>query len=287
MTLGGLVTPRVVAPAAHSLTKTVGVIEHAVGDMRWAGKLDYDPLSFRDGGIADPCDASGLTSTTVSCGDTTVGGFATFLVYQPLSISTEQRLSDENWEDRVRRSLLISQSSLIARELWLGANSDAQGTNNKRLASETWTDNYESGDPTGPVESLAALEQMNGSRFFGTGLIHCTRETFTYWDSFGLIRDAGNGLATTKLSTPVVADPGYTVGYDEDGETPTDGERWAYLSGPMDIHLGPIDVIVDETQARLNNVVTLIAVRYAGLVWAEEKNHAVNVKSCNTSENCV
>lgn len=88
------------------------------------------------------------------------------------------------------------------------------------------------GGAVSPLDGLSLLEDEIARH--GTGMIHATPRTATYWQSLTLIAPKG-GVMYTALGTPVAIGAGYIDAQPDNEAAATDDEAWAFASGPVQI----------------------------------------------------
>lgn len=175
---------------------------------------------------------------------------------------------DRDREAKARRLLLACESKQIAQELWTGSLSTASGWENRYFASPD-ADEVTSG-AADPFTALACLERgLQLCSCGGRGMIHASAELVSLWSERGVLRREGNTILTIH-DTIVVTDAGYD-GSGPDGSPAADGSVWAYATGLVYTHRGPIQVISDpmETVDRATNTQVVWAQRQAAATWGD------------------
>jgi hypothetical protein len=143
--------------------------------------------------------------------------------------------------ERVRRQVEAATSFHVARELWTGVLSTANPV-------DTYVNPFLADDPTvvattasGVLARLGALEQAAMEDAYG-------QQVFLHVPAHVVLPIANElerrgELLYTPLGNVVVADAGYP------GSGPADtGTEWAYSTGPVTVHLSPVEVMSDPAQ---------------------------------------
>lgn len=168
-----------------------------------------------------------------------------------------------DYEGRARRALVASESKAVEREL---ATAEKM-TLNRRFqdtGAVVATTQLNSGTEVNARLGLALLVQAAADFNLGLGMIHARPSLVTHWSSLDLLRWQ-NGLLYTYNGNLVVPGSGYT-GAAPDGSAVTAPNEWAYVTDPIQVKRGPIEVFASEadraaTFDRTNNTVTVRAER--------------------------
>lgn len=217
------------------------------------GGVNFLPGPCAGGGTFDPCDPSAdpVTSADFPAG-TESAGF-------PVKVGVECTAVDPYTRDESRRIateyLDWRQHYLIGREFWRGEQATASGWPNLFLTDTSTTTTIGVGLSTcgalGKLEEAAAGVATNQAGEFYCGgyqsLIHASPALANAWArDYLVMREGGqNGsFLITAQGTPVITGPGYDgtgPGYDGP-EDASEGESWAYLTGPLQVRLSPTQV---------------------------------------------
>ncbi|MGW5925243.1 cupin [Streptomyces anulatus] len=143
--------------------------------------------------------------------------------------------------------------------------------------------------PEGPLsvaQGVAVLEDCLASAYGGVGTIHVPAGIGTLLGCCNIVhRDPETGALETLTGNCVVIGAGYSYLNTGPGGIPADpGTAWLYITGPLEIRRGPIDVIPDRSRAGAsvntrNNDRRVIAER-TFVVGTTCQVCAVNVRVC-------
>ena len=168
------------------------------------------------------------------------------------------RVSDA--QERAREHLLSGEQKAAEYAVWTGS----QG-NTPYLASPDAVD-------LGTVDCSSALfsliTEFTDTEVAGTPVVHMPRSMIP-WITFHLYRDSGK-LLTTQ-GNPVVAGAGYTeANVGPGGDPAPEGSWWVYVTGPVKIRRGPVDMVpttgAQGFNTRTNNI-TALAERSFVIGW--------------------
>lgn len=279
-----MLLPVAAPPAAPPLYGLIPAAQVITGeDDHWEGGYTFVPEGSDGGGVLAPCDAS--YGNPERPGDPVTG--VPFYVWESDQCSRLGNTPFSRYEDvvaRARRNLQASESYHLAREFWKGELAATQpGWGDQPILADPASDVLTTGAAT-PLAAFACLEQgIAEAQRGGRGMIHCTPQMLTYWQSLYLIRPSGT-LNVSALGTVVVADAGYD-GSGPNGEAPTDGHQWAYGTGMVQVRLGPVQIVPgSEAEAvdRSDNTITVWVNRLASANWDRRAHVAaeVNVPLC-------
>lgn len=118
-----------------------------------------------------------------------------------------------------------------------------------------------------PGVALSYLEEAIGESC-RQGMLHFTPAVVAGLQAFPIEGDVDRRLITAN-GTPVVSGNGY-IGVGPTGGLPAPGagESWAFATGRVEVHLGPVAVTtLAESLDRSDNVVTYRAERYVQAIW--------------------
>ena len=240
-----VVAPIAANPRGATLLRSANVITEA--DPRWMQGLTWRPNLCGDRNIVEAVDIctafSGFDTLTEEAAPTYVPPHVA--VALPCSGFSGMTVLEET-RDRAVALLERCQTLGIADELWTGDAAVAASWPNEYLsdpAAITGAADLGGGSALTVLDSLAALEEELGAcSCAGNGMIHATIQTVTYWHHLRLVDRMPDGRILTVHGTTVVADPGYD-GSSPAGVVDADGSSaWAYISGMVDIRLGPVEV---------------------------------------------
>ncbi len=252
-----------------------------VGDgERWQGGFSWEPDSCGTTATVNPCDADTDLKAISADDNPGVATFDPFLVWAGYRCSTFGGLGPDR-EARARRMLAAGESRAIEAELWTGARATAESWSNNYLANEDSVDVIGPGATSPLLYGLAALEEALAA-CTGRAVIHASVPTATLWYGANALRREG-ALLLTALDTIVVAGTGY------DGSSPagvidaTGATAWAYGTGIVDVRLGEVVVLGDETTIdRRQNTWEVRAERLAAATFDPCCHVGVNVDLCST-----
>lgn len=218
------------APAKAQLTGTLLTAAlSGSGTTRWESGISWRPeRCFTAAGFA-PCDP-----TPDQPAFEPVGPIQTYPVgFRVRDVCTT--LGGELDGARVLRQVEAATSFHVARELWTGALSTANPV-------DTYVNPFLADDPTvvastasGVLARLGVLEQAAMEDSYGQQVfLHVPAHVIL--PIANMLERRGDVLHTA-LGNVVVADAGYP------GSGPADtGTEWAYSTGPVTVHLSPVDV---------------------------------------------
>lgn len=286
-------------PATKPVASSVGllnsdgveVIRHSADSENWAnGAQDVEILAGAFNlHLTDYC--SGAPDALVEeasdvCKATTYpfGVVASYPIEGVIGLSTEERRA------RVMSAADELTQKAVEHELWTGALANsADHFDASYLTMFGSIEVSPGGAGTAADHALSALEWAIGQCSTGTGVIHMTRDVasrLTYY----LFQD-GNKLRTI-LGTPVVVGSGYVSGSDgaPAGSTPNatvpypaipaigaaPTTSWMYATGPVKVHLGPVQYIGERRDISTNEVM-IMAGRPAAVYWDSSCHFAAEV----------
>jgi hypothetical protein len=115
--------------------------------------------------------------------------------------------------------------------------------------------------------ALSFLEEAIGATG-RQGVIHATPAVIAGLQAFPIDSTLEDTRLITAVGTPVVAGDGY-IGVDTPWLTsPGTGESWAFATGRVEVHLGPmVSFPLAESLERDINVTTFRAEKYALAIW--------------------
>lgn len=278
--LGAVVTPVPVGAPRHSLLTSVAVVNET--DNRFENGIRWLPEQCLGGHVFDLCINSDDINTPIGMPGDTLGDSFGVAVTLECGTITSRTL---DLEARARRFLAASESRLVANTLWNGLSVPDHFMN--YLARDGDVDELNSGSATDPVRALADLETaLAGCRNGGQGVIHASRQTATYWQHHNLLFKEG-ALLRTAFDTLVVADEGYD-GSAPDGTDATAGNAWAYATGMVQVHRGPMQMIAPtETTQSEKNKMRVTAWRPFAVQFDPCCHIGINVDHCAADAACA
>lgn len=172
-------------------------------------------------------------------------------VVKELRAVTQKALEYEYWDGAAARGLISS-----------GPDVFDSGENNMYL-SKTGLSTVPVSGAFDPQIALMYIEQaISGSPLGENGVIHMTRDVASILGSRLIYKkgdDESSGRAMTRLGTQVIIGSGYTgkgpIGDANAAASATN--KWIYATGPVDVHLGKIEIVNDLSQgvdATINNM---------------------------------
>lgn len=185
---------------------------------------------------------------------------------------------------KVKKQLDAASQKAVERELWDGLAAQASSSPNPYLSSATATVVH-----TGAHDAylgLMHLEQaISGSPTGENGVIHMTRDVASVLGSRLVFGDKdGKPFVITRLGTPVVIGSGFTgngpVG--DANAAASISNKWMYATGPIDVHLGNIEVVNENLGQGLDvsimqNNMRIKAVRPAAAYFDPSIHYTVRV----------
>jgi hypothetical protein len=241
------VSPSTAQAPFTGLVGSVGLTSD--GDSRWANGMVWRPETCFPAHIMEVC--GDVHQADVGGVD---GGLAYYL---PVGLHVETTCvtrvnTTADDEARVRRQLMAASSFLLARELWLGTETQANpydtptgDTNitNAYLASADAT--VIAGTPD-PIEALGELEEAATRAGLGQDVhLHVPR---VLMPQFGQILNQQGKQLRTQTGALVISDPGYT-GSGPAGQAESSTAVWMYATAPVQVRLSDIDTFTVHNQA--------------------------------------
>lgn len=275
------VTGQTPLPRRVATLETCATPRPDVTGDRWIGGISFDPDGCDFDGAA--LDGAGPTMTISDHDPSSPLEYRPFLVWEGAKASTIGSSGGDGVDlaARARRKLERSTSYQVEVEFWGGALAQgaADYAGNAYLTDGNVTQ-LNGGAATPLLYALADL-QAAAAAGHARGYIHATIPTVTLWLAAGGLRREQN-LLLDAFDNVIVAGAGYD-GSDPDGAVDATGETaWAYVTGPVDLLLSPIDTstpgdYVDFTA----NTREHYAVRWAAPIWDGCVQSGVNVDLCS------
>lgn len=285
-------TEPVASPVGLLNSDGVEVIRHSADADGWSfGPQDVELLA---GGfsitLTDYCsgDPDALVQEASDVCKATTYPFGVVVSYPVLRGGAG--LSDEELKRRVMHAADALTQKAVEHELWTG--DLALSANHLDASYLTMYGSVEvspGGAGTAADHALSSLEWALGQCSAGSGVIHMTRDVASRLTYF-LIKD-GDKLSTV-LGTPVVVGSGYVSGTagQPAGSAPLAAEpypaipaigaapttSWMYATGPVKVHLGPVQYIGERRDTTTNEIVVMAA-RPAAVYWDSSCHFAAEV----------
>jgi hypothetical protein len=280
-------TPRS-APPTHSL---VASADEVVDSSRWIAGLAFDSMGcVEHGGTHFFCPPGTEEGFPVAEGKTDFPD-SWVVEYSPYVAYAGDRCSPATFRSRdfvgrARAAYEISESAIMAKELWEGNVAQEAGLPNAYLAN---------GDADviagvfSPALGLAALQRTLGEALPGRGMIHAPRDIASLWHLLGMIRREGR-LLVDAFDNIIVADTGYS-GMGASEQERTDTTAFVYATDPVQIRRDPQVTILpspDDYAAAMDRDVNLVewrAERIVAAYWKGCAHIAIEIDLCETD--CV
>lgn len=270
----GVFAALTLTPMHGNLFTVATVTETSNGDASWAGNgYGWDsaqcPVELLVTDYCQGIDGMPIAATDAAINEGWPFGVITKHVCATLGMSADER------RDVARQQIEIGTIKAVERELQKGeAVQSVTGRSSHYLAD---ADAAIVSSGAVPVrEGLAALEQALADCGVGAqGVIHMTRSTASMLGGAVQRDDSDPQRLVTRLGTPVVAGVGYdpavkvpatSTGPELVEPKPLPATQWMYATGPVAVHLGPIDVL-DEIVDRTTNTMTVLGARPAAVYF--------------------
>jgi hypothetical protein len=242
-----------ITPAPCGILSVARVTNHTARDYderwvrRFAQEFDTQPSYVRLLNVDDDVVANGEISDNQSD--------ARFLEYVPFYIEVEDfastfGLPGQDRFARIVKELNAVTQKAVEREFWEGATAQAFSPDAPNMYLRKASDvTVPVSGAKKPENALMSLEQaISNSPVGENGVIHMTRDVASILGSRLVYKkgeDEFSGRAMTRLGTHVVIGSGYTGNGPEGVEnaTASDTNKWIYATGPVDVHLGKIEVV--------------------------------------------
>lgn len=211
--------------------------------------------------------------------------------YYPFHIEVEDLhstfgLPGEDRFDRVKKQLEVATQKALELELWDGPAAKAEFTTNPYLSKTGGATEAAATGAYPAAEALFHLEQaLANSPVGAAGVIHMTRDVASILGSrlvFVEDKDGKPSKAMTRLGTEVIIGMGYS-GNGPVGTTnaaASASNRWMYGTGPVDVHLGKVEVINEDLGQGVNasiNDMRIKAYRPAAVYFDPSVHYTVRV----------
>lgn len=283
---------RGVYPAPDLVTAPCGILSVArvmthtsrQYDERWVRGFSHEYYSLPTVRLLseDGSSVQGFTNET---------GYKEYLDYKPFFIELESfestfGLPGEDRFAQVKKQLEAATQRAIEYELWSGDVAVDDNNGNLFLTKSSAAQIAVAGAHTAE-KALFHLEQAVSNAPIGQkSVIHMTRDVASILGSrlIYVSTDEGkSGRAMTRLGTDVIIGTGYT-GNGPIGEANAEASatnRWMFITGPVDIHLGKIEIVNENlgqgVDATINNM-RIKALRPAAVYFDPAIHYAVRVE---------
>ena len=215
-------------------------------------------------------------------------GVASYKDYEPFSIEVEDFSSTFGLlgDDRIKmikKQLEAVTQKAVERELWDGLAATAASNDNIFLANAAQVVH------AGAHEAYMALyhleQAISDSPTGEQGVLHMTRDVASVLGSRLVYGKTEDGFfVQTRLGTPVVVGSGYSGNgpVDDANAAASISNKWMYATGPVDVHLGKVEVVNEnlgqgfDVSMGLNNM-RLKAVRPAAAYFDPSIHYTVRV----------
>jgi hypothetical protein len=266
-----------ISPAPGGLFAVASVTRHSDGRTRWAdGPFGWDSDLCPSGlELADFCTnaARGIITRT----DGAPNASWPFGIVSSVECLTPGQTVEER-RAIARKQAEAGAQKAVEYELWTGALHRASN----RLTVPYLTNNTAVDVGAAKAVSVAAgvakLEQALADCGLGTeGVLHLTRQAAQLAGSEGAVRMDSDGVLRTRLGTPVVAGTGYdpSVVPAAPAKAPVPApvplgarpdKQWAFATGPVHVHLGPVEDIGENLDIATNKL-SVLAGRAAAVYY--------------------
>lgn len=273
------------APATGGLLSAASVTNHREASSQWmGGAFSWDTYACpTELIVTDHCVGSQSGPIAESQGDPGEGW--------PLGIISRQQCASLGYSvdernDMVRAQIEVATGKALERELQTGEAALSGGHDLVHfLADGDAVTVTSSASPV--LLAVAALEQALADCGVGAqGVIHMPRAAATLLGN--KIQQGDSDKLFTTLGTPIVAGTGYLANKAPAAGTPDvpptkvdpsplPSSGWIYATGPVAVHLGPIQIL-DEQLDRENNVITVTAARPAAVYFDSCCHFASEIK---------
>lgn len=241
--------------APCGLLSVATVIEHTQDDERWIAGYSQDMIGSATVRVLSSR-AQTVPNNTLFDGY----GMPRYFDITPFFVEVEQKTSGMSLlgldpRDTVEQQILAATQKAVEREIWEGITAQAEDNDNPyftRATDDKGAVVLTSGG-VHPKKALTLLEgAISNSPTGGSGIIHMTRETASSIVGGGVgyaTDDHGEGFLLTSLGTPVSVGSGYTgngPSDQADADTAGTNTRWMYVTGPVTVHVGPVEPVNDS-----------------------------------------
>jgi hypothetical protein len=173
---------------------------------------------------------------------------------KPFFIEVEELISTFGYTaldrfNRISRQIDGITQKAVEKELWDGVIRQTESHENAALSSASAT-LLNSGTALSAAKALALLDYKIGSTSpcGEQGVIHMTRDIAGLLSASYMLFHKEDGRIETVSGTPVIIGSGYsgTGPTGATGATATDGNKWMYGTGTVEVYVGKIDVVNDN-----------------------------------------
>lgn len=244
-------TPRPL-PAPFGLVNSKTLVKETAAS-HWENGLTYEINT--DGLYAkvhDGCDytATGGSEVGNAPGTPASLNIVRALDYSPFVIEatdgcrTSVGLSVEERKARAAEALELLTQKAIEREFWSNGFTGGVNSAGNRSLQNSPTTTLLSGAAVKPRRAVAALEQALADDGAGTlGAIHVTRDVLSLLKLDMFVGEPADDVMYSPGGNMLIGGVGYTGNGPAGGtQARTSGHAWAYATGPVAVHIGPIQV---------------------------------------------
>jgi hypothetical protein len=285
MAFRGIYPPKELKPAPCGILSVADVMTHTSSDYdeRWVRGFSFE---FDSQPTLTILDEVGASAETLFDSD----GSKRYLEYIPFFIEVEDfdstfSIVGEDRFARVKKQLEASTQKALEKELWDGSASLAYENDNLYLTKLSATTIPVAGAHTAD-KALFHLEQaLSSSPTGANGVIHMTRDVASILGSRLIYVSKGDGekgKAITRLGTEVIIGSGYSgngpIG--NANATASATNRWMFATGPVDVHLGKVEVINQNLGQGIDasiNDMRIKAMRPAAVYFDPSSHYAMRV----------
>jgi hypothetical protein len=173
---------------------------------------------------------------------------------KPFFIEVEEYISTFGYTaldrfERISRQIEGITQKAVEQELWDGAVREGETHDNIALSAASATV-LNSGTAISAYKALALLDFKIGSTSpcGEQGVIHMTRDIAGLLSASYMLFHREDGRIETVSGTPVIIGSGYsgTGPTGVTGATATDGNKWMYGTGRVEVYVGKVDVVNDN-----------------------------------------
>jgi hypothetical protein len=195
-------------------------------------------------------DDTDTTSSTIATDSTPTR----YTQIKPFFIEVEEYISTFGYTaldrfERISRQIEGITQKAVEQELWDGAVREGESHDNIALSAASATI-LNSGTAMGAAKAWALLEFKIGSTTpcGEQGVIHMTRDIAGLLSASYMLFHREDGRVETISGTPVIIGSGYsgTGPTGATGATATDGNKWMYGTGTVELYIGEVDVVNDN-----------------------------------------
>lgn len=257
---------------------------------RWEAGVTFFPEGCDSGGLWVPCSDDVFGEGT--CPDNII--YIPTVAWAPWTMSTFGSEAIDA-KARAERKLASVASHWLERELWTGAEAQANGLPNLYLAGPTLTILNPFATATPLVYAFGLLEQAISECLpGGEGVIHMSRMVATLLESAHLIHHIPDEKNKDTIRFFSQFGHEIIVGSGYDGSAPTSlgggtdatgNTQWIYATGPVGVKAGEVQMTPEKESQALNrgtNTITYVAQQTVAATWDGCCHLGINVNLCST-----